>query len=477
MTKIISDKKNTVVKPSLLIVDDESSVRKSMTRILTKEGYEVNSVDEGKKVFKGDLLQKTDVILLDLFLGKESGFDVLEKVREVAPNVVVIVITGHGDVRSAVEAMKKGAYQFIEKPSSAKTIIEIIKRATYQEERYTGADKLQSVVISLGKRREQFLYGKSLESTMSMTRKVAKGGDATVLIQGESGTGKELLARYIHGLSSRSENPFIPINCAALPKELMESELFGYKKGAFTGALASGKVGYVEKAEGGTMLLDEVGELPPEMQTKLLRFLETKEYYQLGSTDLRTSDVRIIASTNADLSALVKEKRFRKDLFYRLNVVHLTIPALSSRKDDIIPLAEYFLEFLNRKYNKHIKGFKERVKAYLTALPWERNAANIKIVISDLPADTLYKPSVDVMLNSVADIYGSRILSVIMTGMGKDGLEGSKKIHENYGKILSESEESCVVYGMPKAVVDAGITDRIESSEGIAEAIVDFVSQ
>ena len=381
MTKIISNRGNTIVKPSLLIVDDEPLIRKSLTRILTKEGFDVKSVDEGKKVFKGDLLQKTDVILLDLFLGNESGFDVLEKVREVAPNVVVIVITGHGDISSAVEAMKKGAYQFIEKPSSTKTIVDIIKRATYQEEQTSSGDKLNSVVISLGKRREQFLYGKSLKPTMIMASKAAEGGDSTVLIQGESGTGKELLARYIHGLSSRKDKPFVPINCATLPKELMESELFGYKKGAFTGALVSGKIGYVEQAEGGTLLLDEVGELPAEMQTKLLRFLETKEYYQLGSPDLHTSDLKIIASTNADLSIAIKEKRFRKDLFYRLNVVHLTIPTLSSRKDEIIPLAEYFLEFFNRKYNKHIKGFKERVKAYLTALPWEGNVRELKNLV------------------------------------------------------------------------------------------------
>ena len=389
MANVISHQRETLVKPSLLIVDDDLMIRKTMTRILKKEGYGVKSVSSGKEVFKGELLASTDVILLDLQLGKESGFDVLEKVRELAPNVVVIVVTGYGDVSSAVEAMRKGAYQFIEKPASSKTIIDIIKRVTFDTELPDEEEKLQSINISLGKRREQFLYGPSLNPTIKLARKAAKAGDSTILIQGPSGTGKELLARFIHGESSRKDAPFVPINCAALPKELMESELFGYDSGAFTGARIKGKIGLVEQAEGGTLLLDEVGELQHELQTKFLRFLETKEYYHLGSAELRSSNVRIMASTNSDLALAVKEGRFRKDLYYRLNVVYITMPTLAERKDEIIRLADYFLEVFNRKYNKHIKGFKERVKAYLTALPWDGNVRELKnlveraIIISD----------------------------------------------------------------------------------------------
>ncbi|MCH7618958.1 MAG: sigma-54-dependent Fis family transcriptional regulator [Candidatus Marinimicrobia bacterium] len=435
MVNVKTKKTDSELKPSLLIVDDEPLVRKSLARILTKEGYEVRTVDSGAKVFKNDLLSKTDVILLDLFLGKESGFDVLEKVREIAPHVVVIVVTGHGDVRSAVEAMKKGAYQFIEKPSDKKTIVDIVSRATYKDIPQDGKQKLQKITISIGRRREQFFYGEAFEPTIKLARKAAKGGNSTILIQGQSGTGKELLARYIHNQSSRKDKPFVAINCATLPKELIESELFGYESGAFTGARLKGKVGFVGQAEGGTLLLDEVGELPTELQTKFLRFLETKEYYQLGSAQLQYSDVRIMASTNADLAARVKEKKFRKDLFYRLNVVHLNIPPLADRKDEILPLAEYFLEYFNRKYNNHIKGFKERVKAYLRALPWDGNVRELKNLVERA---IIISSSNYITFEDVDTQISSKEFDIIKMDINLDLLNNENPLWEARKEVISK---------------------------------------
>jgi len=310
----------------ILIIDDEPTLRESLKFALAASGYEVSAARTGEEGLELLSAANPDLILLDHWLPGINGDQVLSKVKEINPDLPVIIMTAQGSVELAVSLMKMGAFDFLVKPFELDQIEALVAKGLERA-------RLQREVEWLrAQYQEKFRAGGIIGTSVQMkeilrlAEKIAQGADTTVLIEGETGTGKELLAEYIHSLSPRSPFPFIPINCGAFPQDLLESELFGYDKGAFTGASEKGKIGKVEAAEKGTLFLDEVGELPPPAQVKVLRLLESKEYFRLGGVEKKKADVRILAATNKDLEAEIKKKNFRDDLFFRLNVVRLIIP-------------------------------------------------------------------------------------------------------------------------------------------------------
>jgi len=334
---------------TILVVDDETNLRKVLSATLRREGYEVvQAADgaEGLEIFdRGGI----DVVVSDLVMPKVGGFEVLEHVLEKAPDVPVILITAHGTVDSAVSAIKTGAFDYITKPFEQAELKQVIAKAVRTRDLGRGT-------LTAGGEGERQLIGES-PAIQEIYRIVEKVADtpSTVLITGESGTGKELVARALHQKSSRRNKPLIKINCAAIPKDLMESELFGYERGAFTGAVTS-KPGRFELADGGTLFLDEIGEIPIEMQVKLLRALQESEFERVGGVKTIKVDVRLITATNRDLVKEIQAGRFREDLYYRLNVVPISLPPLRERRADIPLLVDFFREKYNRKLNKRIEG-------------------------------------------------------------------------------------------------------------------------
>ncbi len=370
----------------ILIVDDEASVGQFLSIMLEREGYQVDAVLSGKEALEKIAQDPPHVVLADLRMPEMDGIELLTRIKEEDPRIAVIIMTAYGSLESAVEAMRKGAFDYVMKPFQIEEIKLVIKRAL--EER-----KLREENLELKRRVKQYelkeIVGKNekFQKVLELVKKVAPT-DSTVLIRGESGTGKELIARAIHNLSPRASNPFIAINMAALPEELLESELFGYVKGAFTGANKN-KDGLFKAAEGGTLLLDEISEASPRIQVKILRALQEKEITPVGSTKTIKVDVRIIASTNADLEQMVKEGKFREDLYYRLNVVTIEIPPLRERKDDIPLLANHFLKKYTALYNLPMKKISDEAMKILQEYEWPGNVRELEnaieraIILSD----------------------------------------------------------------------------------------------
>ncbi|MEA4900044.1 sigma-54 dependent transcriptional regulator [Desulfitobacterium sp.] len=333
-------------RSKILILDDEEELRAVIAQRLKRRGYEIweaGSAKEGMDLLRESLF---DLVLLDLRLPDGNGLTFLPQIKERQPDLQVVMLTGHGTVESAIEAMKKGAFDYLMKPCDLSELEITLQKALEQRKLMLENTGLRQVVNR--QRPELQIIGESeaLHSLTNLAQKLAQA-DAPVLIQGESGTGKELFARALHVWSPRSSQAYIPLNSGAIPETLMESELFGYEKGAFTGAGGT-KLGLVEMADHGTLFLDEIGEMPFSLQIKLLRFLETGEFRRVGDNRLRRVDVRIVTATNRDLSREVEEGRFRQDLYYRLNGLTLSLPPLRERREDILPLAQYFLDS-NRK--------------------------------------------------------------------------------------------------------------------------------
>jgi two-component system nitrogen regulation response regulator NtrX len=344
----MATKKGFIVKYKVLIVDDEDKIRETISDILMDEEYEVICSSDGEDAIKKILLEDIDAVILDVMLPKKGGMDVLDYIHSEFPLIPVLIISGHGDIKMAVEAMKKGAFDFLEKPLSFERILNSIRNAVKLKE-------LQMENLSLKSKIEpvQFIgHSRCIQDIMSKLPQIAQS-DASVLISGENGTGKELIARLIHSHSARKNSPFIGINCAAIPETLIEAELFGFEKGAFTGAVKQ-KKGKVESAHRGTLFLDEIGDLSMAAQAKVLRTIQEKEIQRVGGNDNIKVDVRIIAATNKELSEEIKKGNFRQDLFYRLNVIPILIPPLRERTDDIEPLINYFIEELAIKRGKNV---------------------------------------------------------------------------------------------------------------------------
>ena len=361
----------------ILIVEDERAQREALAGYLRKAGYDVVTAATGKEAFEGK--STPDVVLLDLRLPDMEGLDLLKKLREMNPDTEIIVITAYGTVRTAVEAMRLGAFDYLTKPVDLDELLLIIGRALEKHERDLEVSFLKEEVEKF--RPQTGLIGESpaIKEVLSMIYRVAPS-NATVLITGESGTGKELVARILHAASPRKDRRFVAVSCAAIPESLLESELFGYERGAFTGATKP-KPGKFELAHGGTLFLDEIGDLPISLQVKLLRVLQEKEVERLGSTVPRKVDVRIIAATNQDLRKKVEGGSFREDLYYRINTINIHIPPLRERKEDILPLAEFFLRKFSREMGKDIKGFDREARKALLSYQWPGNVRELINVV------------------------------------------------------------------------------------------------
>ena len=363
----------------VLVVDDDQAVREALGRTLEKLGFDVVVGADGQEGLERLREGGVHILLADLKMPKLSGQELLKAAKAIAPDVEVIVITGHGTVEDAVEAMKGGAYDFITTPFKRVQLEKTIKKAAEKQALVLQNRALQRRLDALQEAGKIIGSSPAMLRTLDLVNQVAPS-TATVLIQGESGTGKELIANAIHHGSARRDRPFIKVNCAALPETLLESEVFGYERGAFTGAVAR-KEGRFELADGGTLFMDEIGDLSPATQAKLLRVLQEGEFERLGGTRTLKVDVRLVAATNADLTALVREKRFREDLFYRLNVITIQIPPLRERREDIPLLAQHFLRRFAAKNAKAISGFTEEALDLLQTYAWPGNVRELENVI------------------------------------------------------------------------------------------------
>ncbi len=364
---------------NILIVDDEEFIRLNLKRIYSEEPYRVFLENRGASALKTAEEEDIDLALLDLNLPDMSGIDVLKQIKEIKPGLLVIMITGYASVESAVEALKLGAYDYIKKPFKADAI-RLITRLALE------AQSLKETVKNLRELQPGMdadpILGESeaISKVRNQIEEFSKYDSETVLISGESGVGKELVARSLHYLSSRKEKEFIEINCASIPETLLESELFGYEKGAFTDAKTK-KTGLLEKADEGTLFLDEIGEMSMALQAKLLRVLENKKLRRLGATEDKIINVRIIAATNKNLKEAIAAKEFRQDLYYRLNVLPIEIPPLRERGEDILLFTDYFFRHFNSKFNKNVKGFSEESKLILLQYNWPGNVRELKNMI------------------------------------------------------------------------------------------------
>ncbi len=365
------------MKGKVLIADDEPRIRKIMSLLLTQEGYEVKSVTNGKEAVTEAASFHPDVILLDQQMPVMTGMEALEKIQAARPNQVMILITAFGTISLAVDAVKKGAYDFIEKPFDNDDLLLKVKRAM-EHSHLKG--ELRQLKKRLGEGERPIIGSEGgLRTVMEQVNRVAKT-EATVFIHGESGTGKELIARAVHVRSRRSEQPFVAINCGAIPLTLIENELFGHEKGAFTDAKEA-QPGIFEQAEGGTLFLDEIGELPMDAQVKLLRVLEERKVTRIGGTKLIPVNVRIVAATNRDLESEVKTGNFRLDLLYRLNVFTLELPPLRERKEDIPLLADFFIRKHNEVLNLSVKSITPAAMDRLCAYDWPGNIRDLENAI------------------------------------------------------------------------------------------------
>ncbi|MCX7983203.1 MAG: sigma-54 dependent transcriptional regulator [Syntrophales bacterium] len=363
----------------ILIVDDELNMRLVLSAMLKKEGYSVFTASDGIEALEVIKKEPVDVVVTDLKMPRLDGMGLLEKVANNYPALPVIIITAHGTVATAVDALKKGAFDYITKPFEQDDLKNVILKAVK-----TRSCNQEEVQLNREELSRYGIIGQSpaMQEVFSMIERVAPT-TTTILLTGETGTGKELIANAIHAHSPRRNQPMIKINCAAIAENLMESELFGYEKGAFTGAVVS-KPGRLELAHKGTLFLDEIGELPREMQVKLLRVLQEQAFERVGGLKTIKVDVRLIAATNRNLLKDVREGRFREDLYYRLNVLPIHLPALRERREDIPALAEFFLEKFNRKLERHVKGFEEGVMDLFFAYNWPGNIREMENLIERL---------------------------------------------------------------------------------------------
>ncbi len=367
-------------KLSILVVEDGKSQREMLRDFLKDEGHEVLDAENGEKALEQVKVNYFDLLLLDYRMPGIDGMKVLDEVKHINPEIDVIMMTAYGTIETAVNAMKAGAADYITKPIELQELLILIERISERRVLLKENEILREELRGKGVTTEQIICQSSaMHEVINLAGRVANTR-TTVLIQGESGTGKELLAKLIHTLSPRSEKPIITANCAALPESLLESELFGHEKGAFTGA-SRRRIGRFEEADGGTLFLDEIGEIPLSVQVKLLRFLQEREFERVGGNQTIGSDVRIISATNQDLEAKVKKGDFREDLFYRLNVIAITIPPLRERKEDLPPLIDHFLMRFATENGKEIKGINPEAKDLLLKYDYPGNVRELENII------------------------------------------------------------------------------------------------
>lgn len=386
-----------MLKEKILVVDDEEGIRNALTGILKDEGFFVDTAISGEQCLKLVNKKKYDIILLDVWLPKIDGIQTLDKIKQENIESAVIMISGHGTIETAVKATKLGAYDFIEKPLSIEKTLLVIKNALHQRRLEEENRLLRS---EIGEKYR--MIGNS--STMHKLREqvsLAAPSNGRVMIYGENGTGKELVARSIYKASLRNEKPFVEVNCAAIPEELIESELFGHIKGAFTGATED-KTGKFELASGATLFLDEIGDMSLKTQSKVLRALEEQRIERVGGNHSIEVDVRVIAATNKNLEEEIKKGSFRDDLYFRLNVIPITVPPLRERKEDIPDLASYFLNSFSHEYGKREKKINNEALSVLMSYNWPGNVRELKNIIERLvimvPSNNIGKKDIETIL-------------------------------------------------------------------------------
>src|SRR2546428_1401805 len=367
---------------TILLVDDDPDILKLMSLRLSSAGYGVQAVDSGEKALAALAASRPELVITDLKMGGIDGLALFDEIRKQAPMLPVIILTAHGTIPDAVAATRRGVFGFQSKPFDGKHLLEQVEQAL----RLSGARGAGEEDW----RREFVTQSPKMENVLHQARLVAQS-DASVFIHGASGTGKELLARAIHRASRRAGRPFVAVNCAAIPENLLESELFGHRKGSFTGATYDHK-GLVPAADGGTLFLDEIGDMPLALQAKLLRVLQDREGRAVGAAQGTSVDVRVISATHRDLDVQMKEGRFREDLYYRLNVVSLALPPLAERREDIVPLAVHYLRVTAARYGKDVQAMAPEALQTLLAAPWPGNVRQLVNVIEQ--AVTLCRSSV-----------------------------------------------------------------------------------
>lgn len=364
----------------ILIVEDNEDLAFSLSKVLKKEGYKVHTTETGEKGIQIVQKELIDLVLLDLKLPKMGGLDVLIRMKELDPDILIFMMTASTDVQPAIDAMKKGAEHYFLKPFELEEIKLVVKKAlvTHQLKREMARLRREHKI----QHPNDAIYGesRSIESVRELIRIVSETPKTSILIQGESGTGKELVANAIHYSSRRANQPFIKLNCSAIPDNLLESELFGHEKGAFTDAKTM-KKGLFELANGGTIFLDEISSLKLSLQPKILRVIESQRFRRIGGVADIKIDIRVIAATNTDLAEQVNKKEFRDDLFYRLKVMEIVIPPLRERSEDILLLGNLFLHEYNKEFNRSIKKFDVKTEELLRSYPWPGNVRELKNVV------------------------------------------------------------------------------------------------
>jgi two-component system response regulator AtoC len=428
----------------IMVVDDQDTIRHFITRALEHEGHIVTPAPSGERAMDLFAESPPDAVILDLKLPGMSGMDVLTKIKEIETQTIVIMITAYGEISSAVKAMKAGAYDYISKPVDLDHLIMSLNRALESKKLW--------LEIAHWRKKEllrfdfDFIVGtsKPMKDLMQVVESVAKGNNTTVLIEGESGTGKELIANMIHQLSPRKAQPFMEINCGSLPEQLLESELFGHERGAFTDAKIQ-KQGLFELADGGTVFLDEVGEMSLTIQVKLLRVMERMTFKRVGGTRDIKVNLRIISATNRDLAKAVREGTFREDLYYRLRVVPLTLPPLRERREDIELLAKHFLSQYDKSFSKDFYGFSDEALRRMRDYGWPGNVRELKNVIER--AVLLFEGDVvETEHLALGDMAGPRrasplpeLESVITGGIPDNGIDFDRIICDIETELISRA--------------------------------------
>jgi DNA-binding NtrC family response regulator len=426
-----------MVNGRVLITDDDKQTRDLITTFLGYRGYEVLQASDGQDVFDNIDLSEIDLVITDLMMPRVNGLEFIKKLKSIHPEIVTIVYSAFGSSEMASNLLKAGAFFYLEKPFDLEELDKLVQRGlehrSLQSRSYTGSPSIKNRArINIIGESEKML------SLFELIEKVA-ASDSTVLIQGESGTGKELVAKAIHELSERSNRNFVPVNCGAIPDELMESELFGHVKGSFTGATST-RIGRFEMADKGTFFLDEIGDMKTNLQVKLLRVLQNKELEPVGATRPRKVDVRIIAATHQNLESLVEEKKFREDLFYRLSVIPIHIPPLRERKEDIPLLIDHFIEKFNREKKRNVRGFDKESLEILCNFHWPGNIRELENLVERM---VIIKGSGTITKNDLPEKYAGKKARPALESipLPNNGICLSSAVEEFENKLIIQALE------------------------------------
>jgi two-component system, NtrC family, response regulator AtoC len=432
------------MKPVILVIDDEEAIRLFLDATLRDEGYDVQLAGSGQEAI--DLLGRTvpDLVLLDLMLPDMSGIEVLKTIREMLPHLCVVMITAYSESDSAVQAMKLDAYDYVSKPIRLEKLLQVIAKGLEEtadsRQRFRALDHselfvgLDDIVPSVSP---------AMREVHELIRKISGGGSTTILIDGESGVGKDVIANQIHRTSSRTDGPFLEINCASLPEKLLESELFGHEKGAFTDAQTQ-KMGLLELAHSGSVFLDEIGEMELPVQVKLLRVLEKMKFRRVGGIEDVLVDVRIIAATNRNLAEEVRAGKFRQDLYYRLKVVEIYVPPLRSRREDILPLAEFFRKFFSTQFKKNFDSISEEAQNFLLEYHWPGNIRELKNIMERVvllgDGNIIQKKDFDFMGSTVAGpVFPVRLQEALRNPIPETGLDLEALVQEFESTLVKKA--------------------------------------